>query len=116
MKSDGHRETLAIPKRARRAVDARDGGFCRMCGRWLGERRSIHHINFGGDRQGIGGRRAHDVGGLVSLCWLPGDNGCHDRAHSSKAYWAGLLLQVIASPTKVTAVQLARWQDRDEET
>lgn len=105
-------ETLAIPKAAREAVDARDGGFCRMCGKFLGQRRAIHHIFFGGDRQGMGGRRNHDVDNLVSLCWLPGDMGCHDRAHSRKTYWQPLLFAVTTSPRKMTATQLARWLNR----
>lgn len=106
--SSGGEETVAIPVAVRRAVDQRDAFFCRLCGKYLGERRAIHHILFGGDRQGMGGRRHHDPAEMVSLCWLPGDNDCHLKAHSEKAFWQHLLLMTIQSPTRVTALQLAR--------
>lgn len=112
---DSHGETVAIPERMRRAVDQRDCGFCRMCGKFLGERRAIHHIFFGGDLQGMGGRRSHTLDNLVSLCWLPGDKDCHQRAHSRKHYWQPLLAEVVTSQRNVTALQLSRWrasQDR----
>jgi 5-methylcytosine-specific restriction endonuclease McrA len=101
-----------IPQSARDAVDARDKGFCRMCGRYLGGRRSIHHIYFGGDAQGMGGRRNHDVNNLVSLCWLPGDGDCHSRAHSNKHLWQPYLDQVVTSAGNYTAYQLLRWDRR----
>lgn len=105
----GERETVEIPNDLRVAVDERDGGFCRMCGKFLGERRAIHHIFYGGDLQGMGGRRRHVLSNLVSLCWLPGDMGCHERAHSNKRYWQPLLAAVITRNDKITAFQLARW-------
>ena len=109
---DGEGETLAIPDWLRKAVDERDGQFCRMCGKYLGLRRAIHHINFGGDAQGMGGRRHHVLENVISLCWLPYDNDCHQRAHSRKAYWQKYLTLAITSPLKSTAVQLARWDAR----
>jgi hypothetical protein len=112
MKADGNAETVAIPDRLRKEVDERDGGFCRMCGKFLGERRAIHHIYFGGDLQGMGGRRHHALDNLVSLCWLPGDMDCHQRAHSRKSYWQRFLTAAITAPTKTTAFQLARWEAR----
>lgn len=105
-------ETVAIPKAARDAVDDRDQTFCRMCGKFLGERRAIHHIFFGGDLQGMGGRRNHDPNNLVSLCWLPGDNDCHMRAHSYKSYWQPYLAEVATAQRRTTAMQLARWDRR----
>jgi 5-methylcytosine-specific restriction endonuclease McrA len=110
---DHEREAKDIPQKMRDAVDERDGGFCRMCGKFLGYRRAIHHINFGGDRQGMGGRRRHDLDNLISLCYLPGDNDCHQRAHSRKGHWQPLLEQTIAHPTRVTALQLSRWAARE---
>lgn len=110
--SKGGEETLAIPQYLRDAVDDRDVGFCRMCGKFLGERRAIHHIYFGGDVQGMGGRRHHELDNLVSLCWQPFDNDCHQRAHSRKSFWQPLLLQVITCPNRVTALQIARHQAR----
>lgn len=112
--ADGSKETLAIPQRLRDEVDQRDGGFCRMCGKFLGERRAIHHINFGGDVQGMGGRRHHVIENVVSLCWLPGDSNCHQRAHSRKAFWQEYLSAAIAAPNHVTAFQLARWAAREK--
>lgn len=103
---------LEIPKSARNAVDERDKGFCRLCGKYLGQRRSIHHIHFGGDAQGMGGRRNHDLNNLVSLCWLPGDNNCHPKAHSNKHYWQPLLAEVVARPNNMTVLQLIRWNRR----
>lgn len=111
-KADAEGETLAIPKALREAVDHRDAGFCRMCGKFLGQRRAIHHIFFGGDLQGMGGRRLHELHNLVSLCWLPYDNDCHQRAHSSKGLWQPFLAAVTTHPTKITAVQLKRWHAR----
>ena len=110
----GERETVEIPKAMREAVDERDGGFCRMCGKFLGDRRAIHHIHFGGDLQGMGGRRNHTLDNLVSLCWLPGDMGCHERAHANKGYWQPLLAHVVTEHSKVTAFQLARWERRKQ--
>lgn len=107
-------ETLAIPQRLRDEVDARDGGFCRLCGKFLGGRRAIHHINFGGDVQGMGGRRSHTLDNLVSLCYLPGDMNCHQRAHSRKSYWQPLLTAVVTRTDRVTALQLSRWQTREK--
>ena len=105
----GERETVEIPQKMRDAVDERDQGFCRMCGKFLGERRAIHHIFFGGDLQGMGGRRNHALDNLVSLCWLPGDMGCHERAHAQKGFWQPLLAHVVTEQSRVTAFQLARW-------
>lgn len=105
-------ETVQIPKRQRVLVDERDMGFCRMCGKFVGGRRAIHHINFGGDRQGMGGRRDHDLPNLVSLCYLPGDNDCHQRAHSEKERWRPLLTAVVTIPANTTALQLERWSRR----
>jgi hypothetical protein len=71
---------------------------------------TIHHIYYGGDLQGMGGRRRHSLDNLVSLCWLPGDMGCHERAHSNKGYWQPLLSAVINDYRgHITAFQLARW-------
>lgn len=105
-------ETLAIPQALRDAVDDRDGGFCRLCGKFLGTRRAIHHIYYGGDLQGMGGRRKHELPNLVSLCWLPGDAQCHDRVHAYKSYWQPLLAAVVTRTDHTTALQLDRWNRR----
>jgi 5-methylcytosine-specific restriction endonuclease McrA len=107
-------ETREIPKAVREAVDARDGGFCRVCGKYLGERRAIHHIRFGGDAQGMGGKRNHAVDNLLSVCWLPGDNGCHQLLHSNKARWMDVALWT-AVHDGMSVFQAARWQQAGHE-
>lgn len=107
------KETLDIPTFMRAAVDERDGGHCRMCGKFLGGRRAIHHIFFGGDLQGIGGRRHHALNNLVSLCWLPFDNDCHQRAHSDKHTWQPLLQAVVTRSANTTAMALRRYARRE---
>ena len=107
------KETLDIPQHLRDAVDERDGGFCRMCGKFLGGRRAIHHIYYGGDRQGMGGRREHYLANLVSLCYLPGDMDCHQRAHSRKHHWQPILAAVVTRNDHITALQLSRWMSRE---
>jgi hypothetical protein len=102
------RETIAIPKDVRAAVDDRDQHHCRVCGKWLGDQRALHHILYGGDRQGMGGRRTHDLDNLITVCWMWGGN-CHDLVHSSKHLWQPLLLKVITIPG-ISALQLRRWQ------
>jgi hypothetical protein len=109
MKADAKEESLSIPTSVRDAVDERDKGHCRMCGRFLGERRAHHHVIYGGDDRGMGGRRRHVVDEIVTICWLPWDGGCHDRAHSDKHRWQGLLLEAARRPG-VTAFQLERWR------
>jgi hypothetical protein len=103
-------ETRAIPEVMRKQVDERDGGYCRVCGKFLGPRRAIHHIRYGGDAQGMGGRRDHTLENLLSVCWLPGDNGCHLLLHSDKARWMDIALETAVQPG-VTVRQLARWRD-----
>jgi hypothetical protein len=107
------RETLAIPQGVRDAVDQRDQEHCRVCGKYLGERRALHHVIYGGDARGMGGRRVHNVDEIVTVCWLPGDpqqgvQPCHERVHSSKHIWQPLLL-AVAQRRGVTALQLRRW-------
>lgn len=98
-----------IPAGLRAAVEARDHGYCRMCGCFLNHYGQVHHLLFGGDRIGIGGARVHELDGLVSLC-----RDCHGRAHKDKARWQSLLQTVVATDG-VTAIQLARWRKRRAE-
>lgn len=102
------KETLAIPQAVRDAVDARDGHYCRVCGKYVGEERALHHIEFGGSERGMGGRRVHDVDGIVTVCWMWGGN-CHDRVHAQKAPYQLALREVVKRPG-VTALQLLRWR------
>lgn len=111
MRADGREETLAIPKNLRAWVDERDGGYCRFCGVLLLERRALHHIRYGGSAGGMGGRRQHDRHNLITLCHLPGDNGCHLRVHSNKNLYQPLLEELIQDhPNHVTVLQLMRWK------
>lgn len=111
MKADGRAETLEIPDNIRAAVDERDKGYCRFCGRLLLQRRALHHIRYGGSAGGMGGKRRHEVGNLVSLCYLPGDGDCHLRVHSNKVKWQPLLVELLGGryPNHVTVLQLERW-------
>jgi 5-methylcytosine-specific restriction endonuclease McrA len=105
-------ETSAIPQSVRSQVDIRDKGICRFCGKFLGfNRRAIHHIRFGGDAQGMGGRRDHALDNLLTVCWLPGDNDCHGILHKDKPRWMELALEV-AIRSGITVLQLERWQKR----
>jgi hypothetical protein len=104
------RETLAIPVDLRAEVDERDQQHCRVCGKWLGAERALHHIRYGGARQGMGGRREHHLDNLITVCWMWGGN-CHDLVHSSKSLWLPLLEHTITVPG-VTAMQLRRWHQR----
>lgn len=104
------KETLAIPQDVRAQVDDRDQQVCRVCGRYQGEARALHHIHFGGSRQGMGGRRAHDLDNLITVCWMWAGN-CHDLVHARKGLWLPLLERLTVTPG-VTGLQLRRWQDR----
>ena len=103
-----------IPDDIRIEVYVRDYMTCRMCGKYLGERAGIHHIEFGGGLgPGMGGRRVHDPDKMCVICWLPGDpaprsKSCHTRAHDDKLLWQPILLAVVSRPG-VTAFQLRRW-------
>lgn len=102
------RETLAIPAAVRDAVDERDGQHCRVCGKYVGDERALHHIEYGGDARGMGGRRVHDVDGIVTVCWMWAGN-CHDRVHSDKLLYQPLLREVVKRPG-ITALQILRWR------
>ena len=112
---DAKEESLAIPANVRSAVDERDGLSCRVCGKYLGDRRALHHVIYGGDARGMGGRRVHNVDEIATVCWLPGDNGCHELVHSNKRIWQPLLLAVLKRRS-LTALQLKRWQEGPRST
>lgn len=110
-RADAKEESLSIPKDVRAAVDERDQQKCRVCGKYLGERRALHHVIYGGDAVGMGGRRKHDVEAIATVCWLPGDGDCHLLVHSRKAYFQDLLLEVLKGGN-TTVYQLERWRRR----
>lgn len=107
---NGERETLSIPDRLRLAVDGRDQNFCRVCGEQLGTGRALHHIEYGGDSVGVGGRRHHALDNLVTVGWL-GARDCHSVVHGDKRLWVPILQFVIAHPG-VTGLQVLRWSRR----
>ena len=76
-KNKAVRESLSIPTDVRAVVDERDQHFCRVCGEYLGpDRRALHHIVYGGDDVGMGGRRVHNPDQIITVGWLPGQD-CH---------------------------------------
>lgn len=102
-------ESKAVPIAIREEVDARDGFHCRVCGEFLGkERRALHHIDFGGDAVGIGGRRRHAVDNLLTVGWL-GKQDCHGVLHRNKRSLLPLAQQAAVTPG-VTVLQLLRWR------
>lgn len=107
--ASGEKETLQIPASMRVEVDARDGGICRFCGQFVGGARALHHARFGGgDGPGMGGRRIHEVGNLVTVGWF-GEHDCHSILHGRKLFWLPYVLRAIESPG-VTVLQLRRWE------
>lgn len=103
------RESLSIPEAVRKIVDDRDKFFCRVCGQYLGpERRAHHHIVYGGDDIGMGGRRVHDPDQIITVGWLPSED-CHSLVHGHKGLWQPILLAVV-NRKGVTAFQYKRWQ------
>jgi len=107
-------ESRDIPRAVRQECYDRDGGCCRVCGKFLGERYTIHHIEFGGGSgPGMGGRRVHDPAKMVGICSWPGDptykaKPCHDVVHSEKRVWQPILRMAVQRPG-ITAFQLRRW-------
>lgn len=114
MRADAKGESLSIPASVRAQVDARDLKHCRVCGRFLGDRRAMHHVIYGGDARGMGGRRVHHLSEIVTICWLPGDGDCHGLVHADKHRWQAVLLEVARRPG-VTALQVQRWQAKRTE-
>ncbi len=107
------RETLSIPDAVRKAVDERDNFTCRVCGEYLGpDRRALHHIVYGGDDVGMGGRRVHDPDAIITVGWLPGQD-CHSLVHGHKGLWQPILLAVV-NKRGVTAFQYKRWLKAQE--
>lgn len=104
------KETLSIPSSVRLEVDDRDQGYCRFCGQFAGERRALHHINFGGDRTGMGGRRHHHVDNIMTVGWLF-EHDCHSIIHGNKRLWLPLTQEVVHHGG-LTVLQLMRWKRR----
>lgn len=104
------KETLAIPASLRREAAERDQGICRCCGRFVGDQGALHHIDFGGDRVGMGGRRHHSLDNLLTVGWTP-DHECHvQHLHGRKLFWLPYAKQCAVQPG-VTMFQLRRWHE-----
>lgn len=101
-------EALAIPTAIKDEVLLRDGRACRRCGQTTNL--VLHHIHYGGDAVGMGGRRLHRVDNIVTLGGGYGHD-CHAVVHSDKGLWVPLLDRVVATPG-TTALQLKRWDSR----
>lgn len=70
-----------IARAVQRAVDARDAGVCRRCGRAVGEDFSRHHrIPRGAGGSGLVDRPSN----VVTVCGS-GTTGCHGRIESERA-------------------------------
>lgn len=99
-------QSLAIPAAVREAVRERDGDVCRLCGQT--SNLILHHVHYGGDEVGMGGRRFHHVDNIVTLGGAY-QHRCHDTVHSRKGLWVPVLEAVIAQPG-VTGLQIKRWR------
>ena len=74
----------AVQEAARRIVADRDGDTCQMCGRFMYQRRSVHHRL----PKGMGGSALlESPANLVTLCGVGNADGCHGKAHSNPQ-WA----------------------------
>ena len=86
-------------------MNDRDCFTCRLCGQTKGL--VHHHIRYGGDEAGMGGRRFHHVDNVITL----GDyfeHDCHRVVHGNKGLWVPLLVAATRVPG-VTALQIRRW-------
>lgn len=99
------KEALEIPRQVRLEVLDRDGRACRMCGQTSSL--VLHHLLYGGDLVGMGGRRSHDPEGIVTLGGAY-EHQCHQHVHSQKSLWQPILLAVVHLPG-VTGYGLRRW-------
>ena len=97
------RETEGVPKAVRQQVYERDGGCCRVCGRWV-DTPGLHHVRYRSE----GGLDV--VENLITIGWTPGHD-CHlPVVHADKRLWQPILLAVLEAPG-VTARQMLRWHN-----
>lgn len=96
-----------IPANVRSQVDARDQGFCRVCGAHVKDSGALHHIEY----RSQGG--LHTVENLVTVHFMYWPR-CHERVHGRKAFWQPLLQEVVKHDG-LYAVQLARWAQRSSD-
>lgn len=96
---------LRIPAPIRAEVTERDQ-VCRLCGQAV--HLICHHVMYGGDAQGMGGRRFHDAANIV-LLGQGYEHQCHDRVHKVKGVWQPVMLALIELPRTYTGLQVMRY-------
>lgn len=79
---------------------------CRLCGQ--SKFPVAHHIRYGGDDTGMGGRRLHVVENII-LLGQGFEHLCHNRVHGNKNLWQPYLLALVDLPPNVTGLMLRRW-------
>ena len=99
------KEALEIPESVRLHVLDRDYSRCRMCGRT--DLLVLHHIHYGGNVVGMGGRRKHDPENIITLGGF-GKHDCHRLVHSNKGLWVPVL-DVLTEHPVMTGLQITKW-------
>ncbi len=95
------RETDQVPAAVRAAAYERDGGICRVCGRFT-DTPGLHHIEYKSE----GGLNVLE--NLITIGWTPGHD-CHLAVvHQSKRLWQPIL-KVVVQHDGITGRSLLRW-------
>ena len=95
-----------VPLAVRQEVYERDGGCCRVCGRFV-DMPGLHHILY--RSSGVINTPAN----LITIGWTPGHD-CHlPIVHRNKTLWLPILQQV-ALTDGVNGLQLLRWYEAKE--
>ena len=96
-----------VPLAVRQEVYARDGGCCRVCGRYA-DVPGLHHVDYRSQ-----GGSSDDPENLVTVGWTPGHD-CHlSIVHRNKTLWQPIMRQV-AITNGVNGIQLLRWYEAKE--
>lgn len=90
-----------IPDATRKAVHARDGGLCRVCGAYASSP-ALHHIVFRSQE-----RNNHSVDNLVTLGAGYGHT-CHQAVHAHNSVFADALKAIVNRPNLTALTWLRR--------